>query len=92
MLQTMNDRKLLKRHFRPAFSSISVAVLIIITVFSMIESVKSTNRVFLRVFILRPRIENAIILARVDFFHLQTQWKDYLFCLINGLRDYVALG
>jgi hypothetical protein len=28
----------------------------------------------------------------VDFLHLQTQWIDYLFCLINGLRNYVALG
>jgi hypothetical protein len=28
----------------------------------------------------------------VDFFHLQTQQTDYLFCLINGLRDCIALG
>jgi hypothetical protein len=58
----------------------------------MIESVESRNRAFLEVFILRPTIQNAIILARVDFFHPQTQQTDYLFFLINDLRDYVALG
>jgi hypothetical protein len=63
-----NDRKVPKSLFRPAFSSVSVVVLIITTVFSTIESVESTNRAFLEVFILRPTIQNAIILAHVDFF------------------------
>jgi hypothetical protein len=72
-----NDRKVPKHLFRPAFSF--VAVLIITAVFSTIESVESTNRAFLKVFILSPMIYNAIIPARVNFFHLQTQWIDYLF-------------
>jgi hypothetical protein len=42
--------------FRPAFSSVSIAVLVITAVFSMIESVESINRAFLEVFILRPTI------------------------------------
>jgi hypothetical protein len=90
MLQTRNDRKLPKHIFRPAFSSI--AVLVITIIFSMIESVESTNRAFLKVFVLMLMIENAIILARVDFFHLPTQQTDYLFCLINDLRDCIAKG
>jgi hypothetical protein len=53
MLQMRNDRKLSKHFFRPAFSSVSVAVLVITTIFSTIESVESTNRAFLKVFILR---------------------------------------
>jgi hypothetical protein len=88
----MNDRKVPKHIFSPAFSSISIAVLVITAVFSMIESIESTNRAFLEVFELRSMIYTAIILARVDFLHLQTQWTDYLFCLINCLRDCVALG
>jgi hypothetical protein len=52
------------------FSSIFVAVLIIITVFSTIESVESINRAFLKVLVLSLTIQNAIIFARVDFFHL----------------------
>jgi hypothetical protein len=87
-----NDRNVLKHLFRPAFSSISVVVLIITVIFSMIESIESINRAFLEVFILKSKILNLIILARMDFLHLQTQWTYYLFCLINGLRDYVALG
>jgi uncharacterized membrane protein len=55
-LQTMNDRKVSKHLFRLTFSSVSVAVLVITTIFSMIESVESTNRVFLEVFILRSTI------------------------------------
>jgi hypothetical protein len=55
-LQTMNDKKVPKHLFRSDFSSVSVVVLIITTVFSMIESVESTNRAFLEVFILRPTI------------------------------------
>jgi hypothetical protein len=74
----------------PTFSS--VAVLIITIVFSMIESVESINRAFHKVFILRLMIQNGIIRACMDFFHLKTQQTDYLFCLINSLKDYVALG
>jgi hypothetical protein len=51
-----NDRKVPKHFFRPAFSSVSVAVLIITTIFSMIELVESTNRAFLQVFVLRSMI------------------------------------
>jgi hypothetical protein len=54
MLQTRNDRKILKHLFRPTISS--VAVLIIIAIFSMIESVESTDRAFLKVFIVIPMI------------------------------------
>jgi hypothetical protein len=78
MLQMRNVRKVPKHLFRPGFS--------------MIELVESTNRAFVEVFILGPTIWNAIILACIDFFHLQTQRIDYMFCLINGLRDCVALG
>jgi hypothetical protein len=92
MLQMRNGRKEPKHLFRPAFSSISVAVVIMTAVFSMIKSIESTNRAFLDVFILRSMIYNAIILARMDFLYLQTQWIDYLFRLINGLRDCVAWG
>jgi hypothetical protein len=53
--------------------------------------IESTNRAFLKVIVLRPTIYNAIIIAHIDFFHLQTQLTDYLFCLINGLRNCVAL-
>jgi hypothetical protein len=42
--------------FMHVFSSISVAVLIIMTIFSMIESIGSTNQVFLKVFVLKPTI------------------------------------
>jgi uncharacterized membrane protein len=42
--------------FRPIFSSVSIAVLIITAVFSMIESIESTNRAFPEVFVLRPTI------------------------------------
>jgi hypothetical protein len=63
-----NDRKVPKHLFRPTFSSISVAVLIVTAIFSMIESIESTNRAFLKVFILGPTIYNAIILAHVVFF------------------------
>jgi hypothetical protein len=87
-----NNRKVPKHLFRVAFSSISIVVLFITAVFSIIESVESTNRAFLKVFVLEPTIQNAIILAHVDFFHLQTQRIDYLFFFINGLRDCVALG
>jgi hypothetical protein len=45
---------LAKQLFRTAFSS--VAVLVIITIFSTIESVESTNRAFPKVFILTPTI------------------------------------
>jgi hypothetical protein len=86
-----NNRKVPKHLFRPAFSSISVAVLVITAVFSTIESVEFTNRAFLEVFILMSMIWNPIILACVDFLHLQTQWTTYLFCLINCLRDYVGI-
>jgi hypothetical protein len=51
-----NDRKVPKYLFRPTFSSIYVVVLIIIVVFSTIELVKSTNREFLKVFVLRSTI------------------------------------
>jgi hypothetical protein len=53
-LQTRNDRKVLKHIFRPALSS--VAIVIIIAIFPTIESVKSTNRAFLKLFILLPTI------------------------------------
>jgi hypothetical protein len=56
MLQMRNDRKVPKHIFRPAFSSVSVAVLIITVVFSMIKSVESANRAFVKVFILGPTI------------------------------------
>jgi hypothetical protein len=56
MLQMRNDRKVPKHLLRPAFSSIVVAVLVITVVFSMIESIESTNRAFLEVFMLRPTI------------------------------------
>jgi hypothetical protein len=52
----MNDRKVPKHLFRLVFSSISVAVLVITVVFSMIESVESTNRTFLKVFVLGSTI------------------------------------
>jgi hypothetical protein len=51
-----NDRKLRKHLFRYVFSSVSVAVLIITGVFSLIELIKSTNRAFIKVFVLRPTI------------------------------------
>jgi hypothetical protein len=92
MLQLRNDRIVPKHIFRLAFSFVFVAVLIITMVFSTIELVESTNMTFLEVFVLRSRIYNAIILAGMDFLHLQTQWIDYLFYLINGLMDCVALG
>jgi hypothetical protein len=53
-LQTRNDRKVPKHLFSPAFSS--VAVLVIITIFSMNEPIESTNRAFLKVFMLSPTI------------------------------------
>jgi hypothetical protein len=55
-LQMRNDKKVLKHLFRPAFSSISVAVLVITVFFSMIKSVKSINRAFLKVFVLMTMI------------------------------------
>jgi hypothetical protein len=55
MLQTRNDMKVQKHLFR-TFSSVSVAVLITNAIFSTIELVESTNRAFLKVFILRPTI------------------------------------
>jgi hypothetical protein len=85
-----NDRKVPKQLFSPAFSFL--AILVITAIFSMIESIESTNRAFLKVFVFSPMIKNAISLAHVDFFHLQTQRSDYLFCLINGLMDCVVLG
>jgi hypothetical protein len=57
----------------------------------MVESIESTNRALLKVLIIRATIENAIILARMDLFHLQSQRADNLFGLINNLRDGVAL-
>jgi hypothetical protein len=51
-----NDRKVPKHLFRLSFSYVSVVVLVITTVFSMIESVESTNRAFLEVFVLWPTI------------------------------------
>jgi hypothetical protein len=66
-----NDMKVPKHFFRPDISSISIAVLLITIVFSMIELIESTNKAFLEVSILTPTILIAIILARVDFFHLQ---------------------
>jgi hypothetical protein len=92
MLQTRNDRKVPKHLFRPAFSSVSIVVLVMTAIFSTIELNESTNRAFLKVYVLRFMIYNAIILAHMDFLYLQTQWIDYLFCLINGLRDCIALG
>jgi hypothetical protein len=56
ILQTNNDRKVPKYLFRLAFSSVSVAVLVITVVFSMIKLVESTNRVFLEVFVLKSTI------------------------------------
>jgi hypothetical protein len=56
MLQIRNDRKVLKHLFRPAFSFVSVVVLIITIVFSMIESAESTNRAFIKFFVLRLTI------------------------------------
>jgi hypothetical protein len=56
MLQMRNDRKVPKHLFRPAFPSVSIEVLIITIVFSMIESVESTNRSFLKVFVLGTMI------------------------------------
>jgi hypothetical protein len=53
-LQMRNDRKVPKHLFRSIISS--VAVLIITAIFSMIESVESTNRAFLKIFILSPMI------------------------------------
>jgi hypothetical protein len=41
-----NDRKVPKHLFRPAFSS--VVVLIITGIFSIIDSIESTNRAFLK--------------------------------------------
>jgi hypothetical protein len=51
MLQMGNNRKVPKHLFRPSFS-----VLVIIAIFSMIELVKSTNRSFLKIFVLSPMI------------------------------------
>jgi hypothetical protein len=48
-----NDRKTPKHLVRPAFSFVSITVLVIIAVFSTIESVEPTNRAFLEVFVLR---------------------------------------
>jgi hypothetical protein len=76
--------KVPKYLFRPALSSI--AIVVITAIFPTIESVKSINRAFLKVFIL-PTIYDAIILSRVDLFHLQTQQADYLFCLINSHKN-----
>jgi hypothetical protein len=53
-LQTRNDRKVPKHLIRPTFSF--VLVLIITIVFSMIESVESTNKEYLKVFVLNPTI------------------------------------
>jgi hypothetical protein len=85
-----NDRKVTKHLFKSAIAY--VAVLVITAIFSTIESLESTNRAFLKVFILIPTIQNAIILAHVNLFHLQTKRIEYLFCLINDLKDCVALG
>jgi hypothetical protein len=85
-----NDRKVPKHLFRPAFSF--VAVLIITAVFSTIESVESTNRAFLKVFILSPMIYNAIIPARVNFFPPPNPMDRLSVYIINGIRDCVALG
>jgi hypothetical protein len=49
-----NDKNVLKYLSRLAFSF--VAVLIITTTFSTIESVESTNKAFLKVFVLSPTI------------------------------------
>jgi hypothetical protein len=54
VLQTRNDRKVPKHHFRPALSS--VVIVVITAIFPTIESVKSINRAFLKVFILLPTI------------------------------------
>jgi hypothetical protein len=51
-----NDRKVPKHLFWPAFSSVSVVVLVIVVVYSTIESIESTNRAFLKVFVLGPTI------------------------------------
>jgi hypothetical protein len=48
-----NDRKVSKHLFRPAFSSVSIVVLVMIAIFSMIELNESTNRAFLKVYVLR---------------------------------------
>jgi hypothetical protein len=53
-LQTRNGRKVPKPLFRPAISSI--VAFVITTIFSIIELVESTNRAFLKVFILIPMI------------------------------------
>jgi uncharacterized protein YqhQ len=55
-LQMRNDRKVSKLLFRPTFSFVFVAVLIITVIFSMIESTESTNRALIKVFVLRPMI------------------------------------
>jgi hypothetical protein len=60
--------KVPKHLFRHALSSI--VIIVITTIFPMIELVKFTNRTFLKVFILLPTIWNAIILAWVHLFHL----------------------
>jgi hypothetical protein len=83
LLQTRKDRKVPKHLFKHAFCS--VAILVITAIFSTIKLVESTNTAFLKVFILSPTIYNVIILACVDFFHLQSQQTYYKFCLINGL-------
>jgi hypothetical protein len=51
-----NDRKVPKHLFRPVFSSVSIVVLIITIIFSMIESIESTNTALHKVFLLRPTI------------------------------------
>jgi hypothetical protein len=63
-----NDRKVPKHLFRHALSSI--VIIVITTIFPMIELIKFTNRTFLKVFILLPTIWNAIILTCVHLFHL----------------------
>jgi hypothetical protein len=45
-----------KNTFLGPFLYVSIAVLIMNAIFSTIESVESTNRLFLKVFILRPTI------------------------------------
>jgi hypothetical protein len=87
-----NDRKVAKHLFRAAFSFVSVAVLVITVVISIIESVKSTNRAFLEVFITQAHDIECNHSCTHGFFHLQTQRTDYLFYLINDLMDCVALG
>ena len=91
-----SDEELWESYRKPFLDLLSTTVTLFIititTILSTIESVESTNMTLVKVLIFLSTVHNTIILARVDLFHFQSQWTYYLLCVINGLRNKVALG